>query len=239
MKTYKTQTTETYYIHDRLVNKLHVFSSKKKFIEHMVQLCIRHYKPNGISFNDIIKEQNISGNDTTRYERYDFTCDAYGNTSYIHEVKYIIKRFTFYKSENSSNPHVINIADYLREISDTKEHYWHDKYHHNWCKEYRYKPYQIKHHFGKPNRHAMDDECLKIIRPTSRRKKGLDNLDPWHYDPSSERCWKTQTKKRHQHGNGRRDKHLESYMTLNGYDYDRYLFESDADKLLENDFMAA
>ena len=77
MKTYKTETIEKYYIYDRLVNKLYVFSSKKKFIDHMVELCVRYYRHGGIQFNDIINEQNLCGNDSTRHVKSYYTHDDY------------------------------------------------------------------------------------------------------------------------------------------------------------------
>ncbi len=236
---YNTTISETYYILDRLAGTFTTLSNRQDFIHHLAEKCVHWYKRGGTHLNAIKNEQNLTGNDTTRFSESKCHYTEDGNYVYDYRVWYALKRFTFYRQYNKGPINVISIEPYIAEIEEEKSNFYR-RANRNWCKERRYKPYQLKSHMGKANRYQLDPELETELAPSSRRQSGKDFHDPYdHYCSKSERCWKKQTKNKHQHGNDTRNKHLESYYGYFGNDIDRIEYEKNIDTLLTEDFMAA
>lgn len=206
---------ETYYMYDRQDNKMYRFSSKAK----LFLTIAKWYNIFNVKLlHDISNNQNFSGHDTTHCVKFTTSIDENGYSHYGTEHHYNERRFTFYRQINDNKPTIIDITPYLNDIHDTVHTLWklrHSKNKYNWCHEKRHQAYQVRNHGFRPDdKYKLDFEENDYIRPTSRRKKGLNKIHKYHYYASSgEKSWKTQTKDKHQHGNNTRNKHLESYLT--------------------------
>ena len=223
--TYPVQTNSSYYMYDRNTNVLHFFPTETAFIEYLAKLTKYPFHMRPILLDDLINSQNFSGNDKERYHVWDW--DVYNRSKIIENIR----PFTFYK-KTGNHVAIINIAEYKDAITTTWNTLFYKK-RNPYKQTHHFSPYQSYTHGHKsPKNHLLDEEESVYVKPSSRRKKGyIVYKHEYHdkkYSNRSERSWKKQTKQKHQHGNGSRNKFQEAeFVNKNEYDINR---------LLETDF---
>lgn len=209
-KTYVTPSYyKRYYMHDARDNTIVSFATKEKMVKYLAKRTKYYFKKDYINIDDLVRYQNISGNDTFCHYKTEYVRDK---RNFLHVIKSIStynKPFTFYYLGMDNYYHIFNIAEWIDDIENEKDNlnYFSSN---NWCKEYRCHPYQVKsHHYGHRKMKTLYVE--KEYMHYFHNIKNNSEIDVYgHYCTRSERSWKKQSKKRHQYGNGSRDKYTES-----------------------------
>lgn len=195
---------KAYYMLDRTDDSVHKFYTKTELYNH-IKAMSNPYRFGKTTLSYIEEGQNFTDTDVTVYRRTELINHHYIPT--IHSI--VLKPYTFYYESINGDLHIFDIRTLHNEI--IKHVYVRPNY--NWCQEKHWKPYQIKHRHGKPNRYAyiFDEETNEYLSNHSHNKMTHnENKRYFKWVSSSERSWKKQSKKRRQYGNNTRDKYLES-----------------------------
>lgn len=200
-----------YFMYDNNTKVTYEFNSKEELVNYLAIRTKSIWNVNTEKkLEDLIKNQNLTGKDLTKEHNYKYK--RLGDTwSYNHIVTITSKAYIFYYMSLDGTYHIFSINDW---IDDIKALYntiplWPKRK--NWCSRCKFHPYQHKSRYyysRKSNLDYIEDEYLPYLSHKAR----FYDFD-YHYSrfaSRSERCWKKQTKKKHQYGNDSRDKYLES-----------------------------
>ncbi len=220
-KTYITPNyIKKYYMYDATTEKTFSFSTKDEMLHHLaMSLCGKWWLNYTNHIHDLIDNQNLTCNDIKTHHSYTYAFDEEGHCHAIHNVKKTFRPYIFYYKAIDGFYHILDIKTWVNDIKkacNENHSLWYKP--HNWCPRFKWHPYQKRSKYVYKKEFVyIEDEFMPYISHATRVKDTA-----YHYtkfSSRSERCWKKQSKKRHQYGNATRNKYAESdFFDIDDYE---------------------
>ena len=213
-----------YFMYNDKIKSIVSFPTKEELIKYIAKKTKKFwYKNTKRLLEDLYENKNLTAKDITN--SHEFYC-IHNNENpldcqYIHKITTTLKPYIFYYLGIDNKYHIFDIAIWSKEIEDEVNitPIWSRGK--NWCKRRKYHPYQSRSSYiysRKSNSDYIENEYIPYL---THKARFYDFNYKYHkFDSRSERCWKKQTKKRHQYGNDSRNKYLESDFFIDIDDID-------------------